>query len=293
MTGIQSPLPVVYPVTPGDRSNDRFAQVIDVASLGRFDDGFSARSCAVVTLAMGVIKAGELLADNEIHYELRTVQTIRGMEARSKAKWEADGWEFVSQASGLVRTTITFRRPKPKPQWRTIGIAGGVVVLAIVTLIVLNAIENGGPAHKAAVPITATTSPSVQPTQAPISTPTPPPPISSATDAVVVKTFRSYFAQRAASGVVLAKSVTDVSFSDGIVRVTFDPNAAGIDQATFDSINTFPNLAEFASTPIAFNDSVGDKLRPLIDSIETASPDGTSLGSFGRADILALNGLSK
>jgi hypothetical protein len=242
----------------------------------------------------GLIRAGDLLAENEIQYELRTVQAIRGMEARSKAKWEADGWEFVSQTTGLVRTTITFRRPKPKRQWRTIAIASGGLVLAIVTLLILNTVENGGHTQKAVAPSTAATnSHTAQQTQPPISTPTPPPPVSSAADAAVLKTFRSYFAKRAASGVVLAKSVSNVSFDSGVVRITFDPESAGIDQVTFDSINPYSNLAEFASTPIAFNDSVGNKIRPLIDGIDTVLPDGTSLGSYSRKDILALNDLSE
>jgi hypothetical protein len=130
-------------------------------------------------------------------------------------------------------------------------------------------------------------------TQAPLSTPTLPPPVSSATKSAVLHTFLSYFAERGASGVALAKSVTGVLFNAGIVRATFDPEAAGIYQGTFDSINPYSNLAEFASTPIAFNDTVGNTMRPLIDGVETVLPDDTSLGSFGRKDILAMNDLSK
>jgi hypothetical protein len=237
---------------------------------------------------------GKLLADIEIKYEFRTVQTIRGTEARAKAKREAEGWEFVSEVSGFLRTTMIFRRPKPKPPWLTITIAGGVVSLAIATLVVLGAIEEGTAAHNADASTLATTAHSnTKPTERPSETPTPQPTISSADEDAILSAFRSYFAQRAASGVVLAKSVTDVSFSKGIVRVTFDPDAAGIDRATFDSINVYPNLAEFASVPIAFDDPIGNELRPEINSVETVLPDGSSLGAFSRADILAMNGLSK
>jgi hypothetical protein len=232
------------------------------------------------------------LAITEVKYAFRTVQTIRGMEGRTKAKWARDGWEFVSEERGLVRTRITLRRVKRTPPWLVIGIAGGVVVLGIVTLVVLGAIEGAGRSHHSQ-PAAATTTQTPRPTQEPTDNSSPQPGTSSSTQSAILNTFRSYFAERAANGVVLAKSVTNVTFSDGIVQVTFDPNAAGIDRATFDSVNVYSNLAEFASVPVAFDDPVGNKLRPDIDGVDTVLSDGTSLGSYTRADILAMNGLSK
>ncbi len=111
------------------------------------------------------------------------------------------------------------------------------------------------------------------------------------TNAEVVDAFRAFFDERAASGVVFAKAITDVSFSDRVVRVTFDPAAAGIDQDLFDQVNPFENLAVFAGTPISFDDDLGIRLRPAIDAIETVRADGIALGSRTTADIIELNGL--
>lgn len=109
----------------------------------------------------------------------------------------------------------------------------------------------------------------------------------------VLSTFRSFFAEQAASNMPLAKAVTDVSFQDHVLRVTFDPAAAGVDDETFANINPFENLANYVATPIAYNDAVGNRLRPAIDAIETVKPDGISLGAYTAADILKLNNLSQ
>lgn len=113
------------------------------------------------------------------------------------------------------------------------------------------------------------------------------------TDEEVLSTFRSFFAERAASNMLLAKAVTDVSFQDHVLRVTFDPTAAGVDDETFANVNPFENLANFVATPIAYDDAVGKRLRPAIDAIDTVKPDGTSLGTYTAADILKLNNLAQ
>jgi hypothetical protein len=113
------------------------------------------------------------------------------------------------------------------------------------------------------------------------------------TDAEVVAAFQSSFAERASEGVMYGKAASKVTFENGIVRVTFDPAAAGVDQATFDGLAAHFNFPDFAATPIAFNDDVGNRPRLAIDSIETVRANGTSLGTIDAAGILALNGLSK
>ena len=50
-------------------------------------------------------------------YETQTVKCIRGLVARTIAKWEGEGWENVSQTTGKLRTEFTIRRPKPKTEW--------------------------------------------------------------------------------------------------------------------------------------------------------------------------------
>lgn len=234
------------------------------------------------------------MADVEVRYENKTVTTVRGMELRSIAKWEKEGWEFVSQTPAkLLRTTLTFRRPKKQiSKWVWVAGAAAAVVLGIGVTIA--AIQGGSDGIKpAASSPTVSATPSVEPsptetvkssvtaTAAPI------------TDAEVIAAFRSYFAERASNGVMYGKAASNVTFEKRVVRVTFDPAAAGIDQATFDGLAAHFNFPEFAATPIAFNDDVGNRLRPAIASIETVRADGTSLGTIDAAGILALNGLSK
>lgn len=63
-----------------------------------------------------------MTSDGEVTYETKTVRAVRGME--SIKKWEADGWEFVSQSPGKVQAEITFRRPQPKSR-RLLWMIGG------------------------------------------------------------------------------------------------------------------------------------------------------------------------
>ncbi len=67
-------------------------------------------------------------------------------------------------------------------------------------------------------------------------------------------------------------------FEGGIVQVTFDPAKAGITRDQFDYINPFPNLASFVASPIAFNDEVGNRIRPSVESIAAVASDGAPLG---------------
>ena len=242
------------------------------------------------------------MADVEVKYKNKTVTTIRGMEARSIAKWAKEGWEFVSQTPAkLLRTTLTFRRPKKQiPKWVWVAGAAAVIVLGIgVTIAAIQEGSNG--TKQAAASTTGSVSPSVEPsptaTVEPSATATVEPSATATsapvTGAEVVAAFQSFFAERASKGVMYGKSASKVTFESGIVRVIFDPAAAGVNQAIFDGLAANFNLPNFAATPIAFNDEVGNRLRPAIDSIETVRVDGTSLGTLDAAGILALNGLSK
>jgi hypothetical protein len=76
-------------------------------------------------------------------YETRSVKTVRGLEARTRAKLEQEGWEFVSQEQGTVRSELTFRRPKPEIPWKLIGIGGGLFALLIVGLLIISALGGG------------------------------------------------------------------------------------------------------------------------------------------------------
>jgi hypothetical protein len=70
---------------------------------------------------------------DEIAYEYKTVQTVRGTDGLVISKMQKDGWEFVEQSQGTLRSTLTFRRPKKPLPWPLIGAAAaGLVILAIV-----------------------------------------------------------------------------------------------------------------------------------------------------------------
>lgn len=52
---------------------------------------------------------------DDIKYEYKSVQAVRGMENRSIAKTEKEGgWELFEQTQGTLRTTLKFRRVKPE-----------------------------------------------------------------------------------------------------------------------------------------------------------------------------------
>jgi len=109
--------------------------------------------------------------------------------------------------------------------------------------------------------------------------------ITPVTSAEVIAVLEDYLTEHADSGVLAAQIVSDMSFSNRTVRVTFDPAIKGFDVGLFESVNPFSNLAEFVGEPIAFNDGVGRRLRSAIDSIETILADGTSLGKLTTAEL--------
>src|SRR4051794_6708649 len=57
---------------------------------------------------------GSQQAGDNVQYELKSMQVLRGRESSAKAKWHNQGWEFVSENRGTLRTELNFRRVKPK-----------------------------------------------------------------------------------------------------------------------------------------------------------------------------------
>lgn len=53
-------------------------------------------------------------APDDIKYDLKTVQALRGREGSIRTKWQEQGWEFVSERRGVLRTELSFRRVKAK-----------------------------------------------------------------------------------------------------------------------------------------------------------------------------------
>src|SRR3954462_11781077 len=58
--------------------------------------------------------SGNRKADDTVQYEFKSVQALRGREGSTRAKWQNQGWEFVSEDRGKLRTELNFRRVKPK-----------------------------------------------------------------------------------------------------------------------------------------------------------------------------------
>lgn len=103
--------------------------------------------------------------ETESSYKTNSVRTIRGMEARTRARWEKDGWEFVSQNQiGVLRSEITFRRPTKKQPWFLWPAIGAFVVLIVVALIFAGASRGGeNIASSGHTPVVTTSTPSPTP----------------------------------------------------------------------------------------------------------------------------------
>ncbi|MFJ4807591.1 DUF4839 domain-containing protein [Streptomyces longwoodensis] len=70
---------------------------------------------------------------DEIRYEHKTVQTVRGTASLVISRMQKDGWELVERSEGALRSTLTFRRPKKQPPWLLIGAPAAVLaILAVV-----------------------------------------------------------------------------------------------------------------------------------------------------------------
>lgn len=101
-----------------------------------------------------------------VKYETRSVKTVRGLEARTRAKLEKEGWEFVSQEQGTVRSELTFRRPKPETPWKLIGAGGGLLALLIVGSLIASAFGGEGSSNSSAEALPSPTPSLVVETQA-------------------------------------------------------------------------------------------------------------------------------
>jgi hypothetical protein len=76
------------------------------------------------------------MSETEKKYEFREVRVVRGLESRTKSKWENDGWEFVSKDEGTLQTKLKFKREKAKlSKGLKAGAAGGALVLVAIIAI--------------------------------------------------------------------------------------------------------------------------------------------------------------
>lgn len=106
---------------------------------------------------------------DEPKYNTMTVHAIRGLEARTVAKWEALGWEVVGESRGTLRTEIMLRKPKPQLSRRTIVIAAGALVAIVGGLVVAGLLGGDADAEPSAS-ASASESPSAEPEPSPSAT---------------------------------------------------------------------------------------------------------------------------
>lgn len=83
------------------------------------------------------------MVDEDVQYEFKSVTAVRGTEGRSIAKWQKAGWELVDRSPGTLRTTLNFRRVKPKLPLLPIAVLGGVAFLVALVVGIVSAIHGG------------------------------------------------------------------------------------------------------------------------------------------------------
>ena len=126
--------------------------------------------------------SGSRQADDDVQYEFKSVQALRGRESSAKAKWHNQGWEFVSENRGTLRTELNFRRVKPKtfgayllsfvaavrrlqPKTQLVLVAAGALILvAGIIGIVVGTQSAGDTPNPSAAQTTASTAPPAEPT---------------------------------------------------------------------------------------------------------------------------------
>lgn len=115
---------------------------------------------------------------DEIKYEYKTVQTVRGTDSRVISKMQGEGWELVEQSQGMLRSTLSFRRPRKPLPWLLIRTATAVLVVLAIVIGTAAALSNGGEKKDESVKPTAAAS------EEPPATSTPTPTASAATEVI-------------------------------------------------------------------------------------------------------------
>ena len=127
-------------------------------------------------------QAGSRQADDHVQHEFKSVQALRGRESSAKAKWQDQGWEFVSENRGTLRTELNFRRVKPKtfgahllsivatfrrmqPKTQLVLVASCALILVAGIIGIVVGTQSGGDTPKpSAAQTTASTAPPAEPT---------------------------------------------------------------------------------------------------------------------------------
>lgn len=171
--------------------------------------------------------------------------------------------------------------PAKKPLWKR----RWFVILAIVVVVVAISRMTGGGSKNATTSSTLTTTVASEAPATVEPATEAAPAVAAITDEEACAEFQAFVDERAAAGVVIAKTVTSITCADGVVTAVFDPASIGMDQAAFDAINAFPNLAKFIGSPMSFSDEQGDRLRTRVTRVDTVMADGTPAGSMTAAEL--------
>lgn len=99
------------------------------------------------------------------------------------------------------------------------------------------------------------------------------------TDEEALAVLQAYMDERAASGVMIAQTLADLSLEDGVATATFDPSLLDWDEAFFKEISPFENLAEFVGLDACWATPESAAVRARIAEIDTQFVSGNSLGS--------------
>ncbi|ANH38696.1 hypothetical protein I601_2272 [Nocardioides dokdonensis FR1436] len=62
----------------------------------------------------GAVPTGSQGGGDNVQYTFMTAKTIRGREGATRTKWQNQGWEFVDQTQGPLRSELNFRKVKRK-----------------------------------------------------------------------------------------------------------------------------------------------------------------------------------
>jgi hypothetical protein len=112
--------------------------------------------------------------EDDVRYESKAVRCVRGMEGRTRSKWQQEGWEIVAESPSRLRTEFIFRRQiRPRPiRLYVLGVS--VVALAVVGIVIGGVITEArdgtqfiGPSADAASDVAVSESPSPDATSRP------------------------------------------------------------------------------------------------------------------------------
>jgi len=104
------------------------------------------------------------MSSEETRYEVTEIKAIRGTESKAIASKQQEGWELITRQEGRLRTTMTFRRPKPETPWKLWAALGGVGVILASIITVGALLEDDSDASTTdAVATSSAEQPSTQP----------------------------------------------------------------------------------------------------------------------------------